>query len=134
MPINIFTYGSLMFSEVWQRVVAGRYQSYPAILHDYQRFAVRDDTYPGIVARAGSSVSGLMYAGVAVDDIVALDHFEGVDYRRIEVDATLSDGSTWLVQTYLMINPAALSEQPWMPHEFQLRKFLDTYCRNKLGS
>jgi hypothetical protein len=29
---NIFTYGSLMFAEVWQPLVVGRYRSEPAIL------------------------------------------------------------------------------------------------------
>jgi hypothetical protein len=30
--LNVFTYGSLMFPEVWNRVVHGRYQLCPARL------------------------------------------------------------------------------------------------------
>lgn len=134
MPTHIFTYGSLMFPEVWQRVVSGRYGFVGATLHDYQRYAVRDDTYPGIVAQPNASVSGRLYMGVDAADVARLDHFEGEHYRRIELDARCDDGSVQLVQTYLMITPAALSDQPWRPEEFALQRFLDTYCRDKLGS
>lgn len=134
MPTHIFTYGSLMFPEVWQRVVSNRYASMGATLHGYQRYAMRDDTYPGIVADAEAAVSGLLYLGVDHADVTRLDHFEGMEYRRIEVDARCDDGSVRLVQTYLMTSPAALSDQPWQPETFELQRFLATYCRDKLGS
>ena len=134
MPTHIFTYGSLMFSEVWQRVVAGSYASDSATLRGYRRYAVKHDTYPGIIAQTNGAVTGLIYYNVSSPDVTALDHFEGDQYRRIEVDATAPDGTTRLVQTYLMLNPADLSDQPWMPQNFQLHRFLETYCRDKLGS
>ena len=134
MPINIFTYGSLMFPAVWQRVVSAQYQSLPATVQDFRRFAVLNDTYPGLIASPGGSVEGVIYHNVAPDDVARLDHFEGDDYRRIEIDAHLTDGSTQLVQTYLMLRPQGLSDQPWLPENFALQRFLDTYCRDKLGS
>ena len=123
-----------MFPAVWQRVVHGHYAPAPATVRDYRRYAVAGDTYPGIVASPGDSVDGVIYQNVEPDDVTRLDHFEGVDYRRIEIDAHRSDGSTQLVQTYLMIRPQALSDQAWLPENFALQQFLDTYCRDKLGS
>ncbi|MDP9108487.1 MAG: gamma-glutamylcyclotransferase [Pseudomonadota bacterium] len=130
MSSSIFTYGSLMFAEVWQKVVAGQYASAKATFYGYQRFALRGETYPGIVARATGSVDGLVYLDVSDADIAALDAFEGVDYRRIEAGVTSADGTPVAVQTYLMLQPQQLSDQPWLPEQFALQRFLDTYCRD----
>ncbi|GAA4033178.1 gamma-glutamylcyclotransferase family protein [Actimicrobium antarcticum] len=134
MPVHVFTYGSLMFPVVWQRVVRGEYIAEPARIADYQRYAVRGDTYPGITPRPGGSVDGLVYLNVDAADLAALDHFEGDGYRRIRVAASTTSGDTIMVQTYVFRNPAALSDQPWLPQAFQLQRFLETYCRDKLGS
>ncbi|HEX8884050.1 MAG TPA: gamma-glutamylcyclotransferase family protein, partial [Noviherbaspirillum sp.] len=77
MSANVFTYGSLMFAEVWQPLVSGRYPSGPAVLAGYRRFAVPGVTYPGIVAAPGQEVAGLLYRDVAPDDLARLDLFEG---------------------------------------------------------
>lgn len=122
-----------MFADVWQQVVRGRYASKPAILYGYDRFAVRDETYPGIVAQRAAQVPGLVYLGIDGADLVRLDQFEGADYRRIETVVTFTDGRTDSVQTYLYLDPSSLSEQPWQPETFALEQFLSTYCRDKLG-
>jgi gamma-glutamylcyclotransferase (GGCT)/AIG2-like uncharacterized protein YtfP len=134
MPIHVFTYGSLMFPEVWQRVVRGTYLSQPARIEDHRRYAVSGDTYPGIVIEAGASVTGLIYRDLDAVDLAALDHFEGTAYHRIGLQATTEDGELLAVQTYRFRDPAGLSDQPWLPHAFQLQRFLDSYCRDKLGS
>lgn len=134
MDIHVFTYGSLMFAEVWQRVVRGQYASHAATLDGYRRFAVRDETYPGIVTRAGGSVAGLVYADIDAADLARLDAFEGELYRRIDAVVTGANGHTMQVQTYLFLQPAGLTDQPWLPESFALQQFLATYCVDKLGS
>ncbi|MFT5535325.1 MAG: gamma-glutamylcyclotransferase (GGCT)/AIG2-like uncharacterized protein YtfP [Burkholderiaceae bacterium] len=134
MSIHVFTYGSLMFPEVWRRVVRGHYASQPACIDGHQRYAVNGDTYPGIVIEAGASVTGLVYRDINAADLAALDHFEGDGYHRIGLQASTDDGVVLAVQTYLFRDPAGLSDQPWLPHEFQLQRFLGSYCRDKLGS
>ena len=54
MPTHLFTYGTLMFQEVWQAIVCpddvGRdFPSTPARLDGYQIFRVKDALYPGII-------------------------------------------------------------------------------------
>ena len=122
-----------MFAEVWQQVVRGRYASQPVILHGYDRFAVRNETYPGIVARRDAQVPGLLYLGIDAADLARLDQFEGADYRRIDTAVIAADGGIHPVQTYLYREPAGLSDQPWHPESFALEQFLATYCRDKLG-
>ena len=134
MPTSVFTYGSLMFADVWQRVVAGQYRSAPAILPGYFRHALHDVSYPGIIPAAHASVTGVVYFDVSDADLLALDHFEGTDYRRIEASAIGTDGAPVQVQTYLFLHASRLTGLPWIPESFDLPQFLASYCRDKLGS
>lgn len=131
--MHIFTYGSLMFSEVWQRVVQGRYRFSPAVVHGYARFAIAGETYPGMVARAGATVSGVLYFDVDARDVVALDAFEGRDYRRETVRVAFADGGSAEANAYLYLLPQKLLDLPWDPQRFQLERFIGTYCRDESG-
>lgn len=129
MTRHIFTYGSLMFADVWQRVVAGRYGNASGIIRDHGRYAVINEIYPGVVAQPGSQVKGVVYFNVEAADIAALDIFEGLDYVRQAVQVQLPD-KVLEADTYLYCKPAALSAQDWDPRCFEMEKFLQTYCRS----
>ena len=58
MSAHVFTYGSLMYAPVWERVVVGRYQAAQASAAGFRRHAVRGETYPGVVSAAGGLVLG----------------------------------------------------------------------------
>jgi gamma-glutamylcyclotransferase (GGCT)/AIG2-like uncharacterized protein YtfP len=133
MPTNIFTYGSLMFPQVWERVVRSRYRSAAATVGGHARFVIVGEVYPGMIARPGSSVHGVAYFDVDASDLAALDAFEGGDYRRTHVLAAAEDGTSAAVDTYLYRHPQRLSDQMWHPEEFKMQRFLETYCRDRLG-
>lgn len=133
MPAHVFTYGSLMFDPVWQRVVRGQYRSTAAALADHVSLSVDGETYPGMIARAGSQVAGVVYFDVDSADLAALDHFEGQDYERISVSVNTNSGDVVQAETYLYLPQRKLLEQPWEPEAFQMQRFLQTYCREKLG-
>ena len=134
MTVNVFTYGSLMFVEVWSRVVEGDYRSMPGTLSGHARFAVRDALYPGMVAMADARVDGVLYLDVQPDDLTRLDAFEGDDYRRIAVAIDCDDGVTRPSQTYLYRLQDRLLTDGWAPDAFAMDRFIATYCRDKLGS
>jgi len=123
---NIFTYGSLMFDEVWRQVVSGHYRSAPAVLHHHQRHALTGLSYPGVVAMPGEQVAGRLYFDVSADDIARLDVFEGSEYRRdlLQVMANGEPASAW---TYIWLDAQRLSGKPWLSDAFRLREFLQTY-------
>jgi gamma-glutamylcyclotransferase (GGCT)/AIG2-like uncharacterized protein YtfP len=144
--MHVFTYGSLMFPTVWTRVVAGCYRSTAASLAGFRRWRVRGEDYPCLERSEGDGgdgghhapVAGMLYLDVSPGDIAALDAFEGVDYRRIEVPVTVGDGqagaasvgATLLAQTYLFIARARIEPAEWDPAEFErdrLERFLRTY-------
>lgn len=122
-----------MFPQVWQRVVRGNYRAEAATLAGHARFALADDTYPGMVAQAGASVPGVLYFDVDAQDVAALDAFEGEEYRRDSVQVLLDSGAMAVAGTYIFLLPQRLSGQPWRPEAFQMARFLGSYCRDKLG-
>jgi gamma-glutamylcyclotransferase (GGCT)/AIG2-like uncharacterized protein YtfP len=131
MYCNVFTYGSLMFPQVWRRVVAGDYRALPATASGHARYAVSAETYPGMVAQSGSAVEGVLYLDVGPEDLAALDRFEGGDYRRDTIEVVLEDGSTLSAAAYIYIGDR-LSAAAWDPAAFELQRFMQTYCRNRL--
>jgi gamma-glutamylcyclotransferase (GGCT)/AIG2-like uncharacterized protein YtfP len=131
--MNVFTYGSLMFAEVWTRVVRGQYRQSLAVAHGYRRYAVRDETYPGMIPDGQAEVGGVVYFNVNPADLEALDAFEGEDYCRAEIMLRLPDGGLLQAQTYLYLPTEKLSGASWEPESFQMQRFLETYVRQKLG-
>lgn len=122
--MHIFTYGSLMFPEVWQRVVHGDCRSGAATLNGYRRRAMHGVTYPGVVPDSAESVAGLLYFDVAPHHVQALDCFEGAEYERREVSVTLSNGTVVQAHTYIYLHPEKLSDSPWQPERFDVARFL----------
>lgn len=126
--MHIFTYGSLMFSEIWQRVVSGDYRSAPALAHGYARYAVLGATYPGMIARPGAAVEGVLYVDVSAQDVAALDLFEGGEYRREQIEVVMQSGEKLIACTYLFTAEQGLSAVGWEPQGFQMSRFISTYC------
>lgn len=133
MSSHVFTYGSLMFPQVWERVVRGRYRSAPAGVHGHVRYALAGETYPGMIAHPVGTVEGVVYFDVDADDIAALDAFEGTEYARHALQAQLAGGESIPVHTYIYLLPHRLSTLPWRPEAFQMHRFIESYCRDKLG-
>lgn len=133
MSQHVFTYGSLMFAPVWERVVSGRYRSLAAELSGYRRLAIVGESYPGIVDAKPGKVAGVLYCDVSAADLQALDDFEGSDYRRCSVAVTMPDGMPILAQTYVYLLPLRLATHDWDPGAFPLERFMATYCHDRLG-
>ena len=130
MKSHVFTYGSLMFAEVWTRVVTGRYRSIEGMLNDHARFAVTGQDYPGMVHAVGSRVTGVVHLDVDAEDLVHLDRFEGDDYRRVTVPVICADDASRSCATYLYQPVDRLRSTPWDPSAFAMERFLATYCRD----
>jgi gamma-glutamylcyclotransferase (GGCT)/AIG2-like uncharacterized protein YtfP len=131
--LHIFTYGSLMFPEIWQRVVRGSYRAQSATAAGFIRYALSDDTYPGMIAQVGATVDGLLYLDVNAQDVAALDAFEGAEYRRDNVTVVLASGESVPAGTYIFTATHRLSTVAWEPEAFQMTRFIGSYCRDKLG-
>lgn len=119
---NVFTYGSLMFGEVWRPLAQRASASMAATLEGYRREGVRSAHYPGIVPASGASTPGRLYFDVDAGALERLDAFEGSEYRRVAVSVHVdsADGRrVWLdAEVYVFIDAARLDGRPWDAERF----------------
>ena len=87
---HLFTYGSLMFENVWNRLVKGNYLSQKATLQGYARRSVKEEVYP-VIFPADELVEGVVYYDINEEDMAILDTFEGEYYERKEVELLVKD-------------------------------------------
>ncbi len=91
MP-NLFTYGSLMSSDIMYHVAGCRADFVPATLKDFRRSRIRGEEYPGIVPHLGAEVEGILYLHLSPKAIERLDSFEGDLYSRQNVQVMTQHG------------------------------------------
>jgi gamma-glutamylcyclotransferase (GGCT)/AIG2-like uncharacterized protein YtfP len=133
VPMNIFTYGSLMFSPVWDTIVKGNYRACSARLQGYCRRKIQDDIYPvAFSSDNGDFINGIVYYDVEANDILRLDIFEGDYYMRCNARVKLKDQNHVDADVYI-IKPRyqhLISSEEWNPHDFQKRclsEFMSAY-------
>jgi gamma-glutamylcyclotransferase (GGCT)/AIG2-like uncharacterized protein YtfP len=119
--MHLFVYGTLMDQEIMSRVAGGVFSFKPAVLNDYVRRTVRGEVYPGIVARKGESVQGVLYFDLTAAAIDRLDRFEGELYRRSGVVVDAGHGASIEAQAYIIENEFVhrLSDSEWRFEAFQ---------------
>lgn len=118
--MNIFTYGSLMFADVW-RIVAGReFETISATSPGYSIFRVREEAFPGITAAADDAVRGLVYLDVDSEAIARLDRFEGEIYKRQQVQTNCIDGTQRIADTFVIADDSRhlLTSEMWTAEWF----------------
>jgi gamma-glutamylcyclotransferase (GGCT)/AIG2-like uncharacterized protein YtfP len=134
--MHVFTYGTLMFPEVWRAVVGKQYETVAATAAGFEIYYVRDAVYPGIIAAAHGSVTGLIYFNVDAESLARLDIFEGEDYRRQQIQVTRSDNGQILQADAYVIPPAnrqLLTNEPWSAQEFAARGELNRFVARYAG-
>lgn len=121
--MNLFTYGSLMFPEVWLRVAGQPFPSQAGVLRDFAAWKVRGETYPGLAPHPHVETPGVVYLNVFPDALARLDAFEGPFYQRTAVNIALADGESITAYAYV-VAPAhrdSLEKIPWDAVEFESR-------------
>lgn len=134
--MNLFTYGTLMFPEVWERIAIGEFPAQEASLPGYAIFRVRDALYPGIVqSDNGSIVTGKIYEGIDEDTLYELDTYESSFYERIVVRAKGINGDD--LDCYAYVVPSSRREmltcEPWDAEHFS-RNLLHAYLNGEISN
>jgi gamma-glutamylcyclotransferase (GGCT)/AIG2-like uncharacterized protein YtfP len=101
MP-HIFTYGSLMYPQIMERVCGLHLMSRPATLHHFRRSRLHNLDYPGIFALKDDHVPGILYLNLPTPALRRLDDFEGDQYVRREVEVEVDDGQYISAMTYVL--------------------------------
>jgi gamma-glutamylcyclotransferase (GGCT)/AIG2-like uncharacterized protein YtfP len=134
--MHVFTYGTLMFPEVWNAVVGRPYASVEGTLHGFAIYTVRDAVFPGIIAADGSdAVRGVVYLDVDENSLARLDRFEDDFYRRESLSIDCSDGQARTADAYVVPaeNRVVLSDQRWSRDEFVASGGLEYFIRRFQG-
>jgi gamma-glutamylcyclotransferase (GGCT)/AIG2-like uncharacterized protein YtfP len=157
--MHLFTYGTLMFPEIWQAVVGKDFKTTPAHLPGHEIYRVRNAVYPGIIAAPNhslsengplgehsgsrpstldsrlSSVPGLLYLNLDEESLERLDAFEDDFYRRRPIRVTCEDGRALDAEAYIVPPESAhlLTDEPWTPQEFQARGNLAEFVSRYSG-
>ena len=92
--MHFFTYGSLMFPDVWHRVAGASFPTQPATLDGFAAWKVRGESYPGLAPAPGQHTDGVLHLGVTAEAAARLDAFEGPFYERLTVAVSLADGTS----------------------------------------
>lgn len=110
-----FTYGSLMSEDIMSAVTGVHAAHCSATLDGYRRHLVIGAEYPGMVARAGHQVRGVLYLDLPPTAWPRLDRFEGEEYERRIVAVALADGTVARAWTYVFRDEfsARLGERDW---------------------
>ena len=93
---NVFTYGSLMYPEVFGPVTLASPRCHRTRLDGWSRHAIRGRSYPGAVPAIGASIEGVLWMELDEDAMQRLDQFEGDEYARERVVVTLPGGEVLL--------------------------------------
>lgn len=134
--MHVFTYGTLMFPDVWRAVAGREFASVPAHANGFAIYRVRNAVFPGIIAATPQdAVPGVVYLDVDEATIERLDRFEDDFYRRQAVDVRCSDGRVLQADAYVV--PAGqrdvLTDEPWLAAEFVARGDLERFVAGFAG-
>jgi gamma-glutamylcyclotransferase (GGCT)/AIG2-like uncharacterized protein YtfP len=114
--MHVFTYGTLMFPEVWQAVVGSSFKSVEGTARGYAIYRVEGADFPGIaVATEDDAVPGVVYLDVDDASIARLDTFEDDFYERQGLWIECVDGQRRAAEAYVVPaqNRQVLSNEPW---------------------
>jgi gamma-glutamylcyclotransferase (GGCT)/AIG2-like uncharacterized protein YtfP len=136
LGMHVFTYGTLMFPEVWHAVVGRGFASARGTARGYAIYRVRDAVFPGIVAAGEPDiVQGVIYLDVDPGSLQRLDLFEDNFYRRQSLAIDCDDGQRRVADAYVVPpeNRAVLTDEIWRADEFVASGGLAHFIRRFQG-
>jgi gamma-glutamylcyclotransferase (GGCT)/AIG2-like uncharacterized protein YtfP len=119
--MHVFTYGTLMFAEVWQSVVGRQFEAMEGVARGFAIFRVANAVFPGIVAGTERDmVRGVVYLDADDAALARLDVFEDDFYERQALWVECADGQKRAAEAYVVPpqNKHVLTDEPWLRESF----------------
>ena len=119
--MHVFTYGTLMFPEVWRSVVGRSFVTVSGEAPGFQIFRVQEAVFPGMSeASEADTVAGVVYLDVDPESAVRLDRFEDDFYERRPIAVDCADGRRRMAEAYVVrdANQSVLTSEPWTRESF----------------
>jgi gamma-glutamylcyclotransferase (GGCT)/AIG2-like uncharacterized protein YtfP len=134
--MNVFTYGTLMFPEVWRAVAGREFPNVGGTAGGYAVYRVERAQFPGIVAAGGDeSVRGVVYLDVDDVALARLDRFEDDFYERQALWIDCDDGQRRAAETYVVPpqNRSVLTDEVWNGDDFVAAGHLEQFIQRFAG-
>jgi gamma-glutamylcyclotransferase (GGCT)/AIG2-like uncharacterized protein YtfP len=129
--MHLFAYGTLMFPEVWRRVVGREFRTQRASIDGYVALRAKEELFPVLLpGGANERVDGVVYFDLDHGTLARLDEFESDFYERVSVNAILDDGRPLTCQAYVLPerNRPFASNERWDATWFE-RESIGEYLR-----
>lgn len=99
-----------------------------ATLNGYQRFKIKDKTYPGIIKSPFQTINGVLYSGLDDHALILLDEFEDILYDRclVDIENETDRAFVYVIKDEYRI---CLANEAWSLEEFKSR-YLNKYLRD----
>jgi gamma-glutamylcyclotransferase (GGCT)/AIG2-like uncharacterized protein YtfP len=133
--MHVFTYGTLMFPEVWQAVVGKSFAAVNGKARDYAVYRVKDAVFPGMIAEPGSAVTGVLYLDVDDESVARLDRFEDDFYERQVLWIECDDREKRDAEAYIVppFNQSMLTSELWDRETFRTSGGLEQFINKFAG-
>jgi gamma-glutamylcyclotransferase (GGCT)/AIG2-like uncharacterized protein YtfP len=133
--MHVFTYGTLMFAEVWRAVVGHDFSTVEGSAADFAIFRVKNAVFPGIVEVAAAAVKGVVYLDVDERSLERLDRFEDDFYERRTLAIDCADGITRMAEAYVVpeAHRGVLTAEPWERETFRASGGLEQFIAGFQG-
>jgi gamma-glutamylcyclotransferase (GGCT)/AIG2-like uncharacterized protein YtfP len=134
--MHVFTYGTLMFPEIWQAVAGRPSAAMRGKLDGFAIYRVRGQLFPGILAASPADVvPGVVYLDVGPEALRRLDQFEDDFYERQAVTVHCDDGQRREAQSYVVPHGRSnvLTTEGWSADEFIARGDLERFVQRFPG-
>jgi gamma-glutamylcyclotransferase (GGCT)/AIG2-like uncharacterized protein YtfP len=88
---NLFVYGTLLSSELREKLTGKPSATIPAVLKDYKMYCVKNCDYPAIISEKGAETNGKILFNVDDFDLQILSDYEGDEYQQKKVDVVSNE-------------------------------------------
>ncbi len=134
--MHIFTYGTLMFPDVWMAVAGRAFETVAGRAAGYGIYRVNGAVFPGIVAAdADSNVPGVVYLNVEEATVARLDRFEDDFYVRQPLTIQCAEGQWLKADAYVVpaANRHVLTAEAWTREAFIAGRGLEEFVARFAG-
>jgi gamma-glutamylcyclotransferase (GGCT)/AIG2-like uncharacterized protein YtfP len=134
--MNVFTYGTLMFPEVWQQVVGRAFASVPGKADGYTVYRIADAVYPGLIAGGVSAAAkGVVYLDLDEASLAKPDLFEDDFYQRQTLRIDCDDGIVRQADAYVVPieRRTVITNELWTADAFVASGGLEHFLRRFHG-
>ncbi|WFB37383.1 gamma-glutamylcyclotransferase [Kiritimatiellota bacterium B12222] len=102
MNQTLFAYGTLQHPDIISFVLDRVPPHQPALLHDFARYAIKGQDFPGLISQPGAQTEGTAFYEISLTEWEMLDRYESDLYERQTVAMLPQNGPPESAEVYIL--------------------------------